>query len=204
MKLRPLNRNKKGAIELSVGTMVIIVVAVVMLVLALIFVRRIFSGATYNVDQLNDAVRAQINKAFSQESQKVAIYLPGKTASIKQDETFGVAFGLRNNAPASATFNYHLKSGPEGVSYKTSGTGSCPGANPRDWIILGDTGSFSIPSDGVDYGLIKLKPPKNAPLGCNVRYTFEVEQTGGGVPPDVFSFFFDVEIVSKGLGGGLA
>ena len=56
---------KKGAIELSIGTIVIVVLAMSMLILGLVLVRTIFAGATYNVQQMNDKVKDQINQLFN-------------------------------------------------------------------------------------------------------------------------------------------
>ena len=51
MKLR-----KKGAIELSIGTIVIIVLAMSMLILGIILIKNIFSGSTNAVDDINKGV----------------------------------------------------------------------------------------------------------------------------------------------------
>ena len=49
--------NKKAAMELSIGTIVIIVLAMSMLILGLVLIKTIFSGAKYNIDTMNDKVR---------------------------------------------------------------------------------------------------------------------------------------------------
>jgi hypothetical protein len=58
-------RGKRGALELSIGTVVIIVLAMSMLILGLVLVKNIFSGAKYNIDQLNDKVTDEINQYLS-------------------------------------------------------------------------------------------------------------------------------------------
>ena len=45
---------KKGAMELSIGTIVIIVLAMSMLILGLVLIKTIFVGAKYNVDTIED------------------------------------------------------------------------------------------------------------------------------------------------------
>ena len=192
MNLAPLKKQgKKAAIEMSVGTMVIIVISVVLLVLALIFVRRIFSGATYNVDQLNDAVRGEINKLFGQEGQKAALFLPGNTAKVKPREAFGVAFGIRNIDP-SGKFNYQVQA--------TEVSSTCSGISiqqANNWIVLGKTGEISIASGDTGYGLVKVNVPANANVGCQVRFSGEVTKEGS----EYTSFFFDVEVEARGAGG---
>src|SRR3990167_4325944 len=62
MKLSKIKSlNKKAALELSIGTIVILVLAMSMLILGLVLVRTIFTGAKYNVETMNDKVRDQIN-----------------------------------------------------------------------------------------------------------------------------------------------
>src|SRR3989344_5073179 len=87
--------NKRGAIELSVGTIVIIVLAMSMLILGLILVKNIFSGSIHNVDILNDKVKGEIEKLFV-EDRRTVVYLPRTGAEIKQGEGWGVAFGVKN------------------------------------------------------------------------------------------------------------
>lgn len=80
---------------MSIGTIVIIVIAMSMLILGLVLVRNIFSGATENVDILNDKVKAEITGLFAKEGTKIGIKLSSdKTAKIKQGTTgFGIGVG---------------------------------------------------------------------------------------------------------------
>ena len=79
-------KSKKAAIELSIGTIVVIVIAMTMLVLGLILVKNIFSGATESVDSLNEKVMGEISKLFTDESANVVVKLGSdQTAKIKQD-----------------------------------------------------------------------------------------------------------------------
>ena len=92
-------KNKKAAIELSIGTVVIIVIAMSMLILGLVLVRSIFSGATESVNTLNDKVRAEITSIFAEEDSKISIRLGSdKLAKVKQGTSgFGIAFGGRTS-----------------------------------------------------------------------------------------------------------
>jgi hypothetical protein len=98
-------RQKKAAIELSIGTVVIIVIAMSMLILGLVLVRTIFSGATDSVDTLNDKVKAEITSLFAKEGSKIGVKLGSdKTAKIKQGtQNFGIGIGAltRNGNPVS-------------------------------------------------------------------------------------------------------
>ena len=52
-----LARNKQGALELSIGTIVVIVIGMSMLILGLVLVKTIFTGSTAAIGQLNDKVQ---------------------------------------------------------------------------------------------------------------------------------------------------
>jgi len=91
MKRRGLLDERGAAFELSITTMIVIVLAVVMLIMGLVLIRNIFGSATTSVDQLDDKVRSEINRIFTDESQKVATSLgTSKTAKIKKGtDNFG-------------------------------------------------------------------------------------------------------------------
>lgn len=89
--------NKKGALELSVGTIVVIVLAMSMLILGLVLVRNIFGGATESVDTLNDQVMSEIVNLFGDESGNLLIKLgSSNVAKVKPGERFNVAIGVQH------------------------------------------------------------------------------------------------------------
>ena len=167
MQFNKINRNKKAAIELSIGTIVIIVIAMSMLILGLVLVRTIFTGAKYNVDQLNKNVEAEINKLFNEKGQKTVIYLPNNQADVKKGQSFGVAFGIRNTIEGetkAGKFTYQVKSSEVQAGCQLT----LDQAN--SYIILGKTGSFDIlPGAEPLYRLIKVQPSSSAPL-CEIVY----------------------------------
>ena len=68
--------------ELSVGTMVTIVLLVMVLILGIVLIQNIFKGAKGAVDLTNDQIRDELNKLFSEEK-KVVIYPGTKRVEIK-------------------------------------------------------------------------------------------------------------------------
>lgn len=89
--------DKKGALELSVGTIVVIVISMSMLILGLVLVRNIFSGATDSVDTINDEVMRSIQTLFQDETSEVIVMLGrGNTATIRPGtDFFGVALAAK-------------------------------------------------------------------------------------------------------------
>lgn len=79
------NKNKKAAIELSIGTIVVVVLAMTMLVLGVVLVRSIFTGSIDLADVTNSQVRQQITELFSSEGSNLIIQLgSGKTAIVRE------------------------------------------------------------------------------------------------------------------------
>ena len=106
--MRSILDNKKGAIELSMTTVVVIVLAMTMLILGLTLVRTIFTGAKYNVETINEKVKGEINKLFVEEEQRSAVYLASSTAEVKQGDSFGILFAIKN-VDKEGSFTYTVK-----------------------------------------------------------------------------------------------
>ncbi len=89
--------DRKGALELSIGTIVVIVIGMSMLVLGLVMVRTIFTGSTESVDTLNEGVMNEIVTLFDDEGEDLLINL-GSTnvAKIKPGNGFNVVIGAQH------------------------------------------------------------------------------------------------------------
>lgn len=96
---------QRGAIEMSITTVVVLVLGMTMLILGLGLVRGIFGTATDSVDQIDQKVKSEIAQLFSDDQQDVVILLgKDKTASVKaNDKPFGIVIGARTPDGASAT-----------------------------------------------------------------------------------------------------
>ncbi len=103
--------SKKAAMELSIGTIVIIVLAMSMLIFGLILIRNIFAGGTSAIDSINDQVTNEINKMFG-EDKKVVIYPSVNPIVVKQDKQSGFALGIKNKltgiSSQNAEFSYTI------------------------------------------------------------------------------------------------
>ncbi|MEM4181798.1 MAG: hypothetical protein QXX68_01430 [Candidatus Pacearchaeota archaeon] len=104
-------KTKKAAMELSIGTIVIVVIAMVMLVLGIMLVRNIFFGSQRAVSGLNDQVSNEINKLFG-EDKKIVIYPSTKQIEVRQGKQEGFAIGIKNKLSGSqaknALFSYEI------------------------------------------------------------------------------------------------
>jgi hypothetical protein len=89
--------NKQGALELSIGTIVVIVIGMSMLVLGLVLVRTIFTGSQESVESINEGVMQEIVNLFADEQGDLLVKLGStNTAKIKPGDRFNVAIGARD------------------------------------------------------------------------------------------------------------
>ncbi len=184
--------NKKAAMEMSVGTIVTIVLLMGVLVMGIFLIQRIFASAKGAIDLTDQQLRDQINKLFSEEKM-ISIYPGTRFVEIKQESSDGVGIGIRNTlvggVGGTATFNYDVYAsdmGNCGVSEQVA----------ENWIIIGES-EEDIPINSGDYTIRKVlfEIPTGAPL-CTMRFTIRVDwKRGGGTGSD--TDFFDIKIKPK-------
>ncbi len=212
MMLRKIQQNKKGAIELSIGTVVIIVIGMTMLILGLVLVKSIFSGATDSVGELNTKVRGQIAKLFTEDqSTGVTVFLGGdKTARIKPSaDSFGIAIGAEDPDGAALedtdTLTYQLKvresSDPKSC-LKVLGNGDPEKMYTKifkDREAFEGFAAFDKIDGSVATALIFLSVPKGTPV-CSQKIEVKVKKASDNdkvVGVDTFN----IEIQKGGLFG---
>jgi hypothetical protein len=195
-----MKKYKTGAMEMSVGTIVTIVLLMAVLVLGLTLTRVIFRGATDSVTDLNSGVKKQINNLFGEENKNLVISLGSqKTASVKQGTAnFGIPMGFApdnpqawGNAKNGCTYSVDIVDQPNYCINK--------GWNniERDVVTGISKVQFDELQDGNGYALIKINVPDSIPpclqrftvlVGCGPSYAAETTKT-----------YFDIEVVKKGL-----
>lgn len=177
-------KSKKGAVELSMTTVVVIVLAMSMLILGLVLVRTIFTGATQNVLSINENVKAQIDKLFTEDDQVTALYLSTGIAEVKQGEAYGVGFAIRNTDTGA---------GSKTISYKVqvdSQNTICDDADidVKDWISGGDKGSGSVKAGTRYYARVLFQPPTDAPISCIGTFSIQPLENDQTLPDDESGF----------------
>ncbi len=184
--------NKKGAMELSIGTIIIIVIALAFLILGLILVKQIFFSATNNVDILDQKVQSEIQKLFTEEK-RIVVYLSNNIAKPKQGEEWGVAFAIKNlemGTGSASDFNYV-------VNVVDSSSCNLRPEQALTYIKLGRAETMSIAPGQTAYRLIRFKIPETAPL-CLMRFNINVYKGKSPSPGNEYtSDFFDLEINPK-------
>lgn len=182
-------QSKKGAFELSIGTIVILVIAMSMLILGLVLVRTIFTGAQYNVELMNKKVKAEINKLLA-EDQKAVLHLPDRIAVIGQGKEFGLAFGFTNEG-RTQRFKWQTQVDDDNIRKKCG----VSDREAEDWITTGGSGSVDIASGDSYYDVVRFNIPNGAVSDistCIIRYKLIIKQEDG-TPYETLPFDLDVK-----------
>ncbi|MBL7058829.1 hypothetical protein ISS08_00035 [Candidatus Pacearchaeota archaeon] len=187
--------NKKAAMEMSVGTIVTVVLLMTVLIMGLVMVRNIFSSQNENIDAMDDAVKDQLKDLFAEDDGKKVVTVPS-TKRVKMDigtSNTGFGFSIRNvGDPTSQTidpdiFDYEV-SIPEGDSI------SCGilSEEAMNLITLGKNRyGIPIPPGALteDGFFVRYNIPENFPP-CHIRYQISIWKNGViyGIPTDMDVF----------------
>lgn len=156
--------DKKAAFELSMSTVVIIVLAMTLLVLGLTLIRKIIKMGTGVIDITDAGVRAKLNKILGEEGRDITVGLPDKTA-------VGRPGGKPFNAPIIVN-TQDIIGDPQDLKYIVSleKDGECIEKNGEKMVesffkmSTGKSRSFDEWEGNMAYASIDLQIPKTAKL----------------------------------------
>jgi len=167
-------RDKKAALELSIGTIVILVLAMSMLILGLVLVRTIFSSATGAISEIDKGVKEAITKEFANSDKKLVMIPSARKIEIKQRTLGeGFAFSIRNTDIRDKQLTYKVYVDPQ---FDIQEKCRINAAEAEGWLDI-DSGSISLPRGSVmdDPELITFNIPESAPL-CTIKYNVDVNE----------------------------
>lgn len=175
-------KNKKAAMEMSVGTIVTIVLLMSVLVLGLFLVKNIFSSAKNAVDLTDQQLTSEIEKLFSEES-KLVIYPTTRLVTLKHGDLGGVGVGIKNLLQGV--------SGTQKFSYEVviSSPGECGTEDQlKKWFKQGAS-EKDIPIAVGEMAAQKVlfQIPTGSPI-CTARFRVNVYVDGKAYATD----FFDI------------
>jgi hypothetical protein len=186
------NKNNKAQMEMSVGTIVTIVLLVTLLILGIVLIKNIFTSAKGVVDLTDQQLRNEITKLFSEES-KISIYPGTRLVEIKQETTDGVGIGIKNLLTGSAgdkTFSYAVVVSDSDLQSKCGITT----ATAESWIVTGKSEEdIPIPSGDFSTQKVLFEIPSGSPL-CTIRFRVNVNTNDG---KSYATDFFDLKIKAK-------
>jgi hypothetical protein len=107
-------KNKRAAMEMSVGTLVTIVLLMAVLGLGIVLIGNIFNTATGSVGVIDDKIMGELNDLFAEQGADVVVRLGAdRLAKIPQDSyDFGIAIGAQTpdgSATDRSRLQYKLK-----------------------------------------------------------------------------------------------
>jgi hypothetical protein len=181
-------RSKKAAIELSIGTIVIVAIGTTLLILGLILVTNIFTSASGTVDLIDKNTKAQINRLFNENDEKTVIYLPGRQADIEKGQKGRIEFGIKNIVRGTSTagsFTYQVR-----ASEVQQGCSGLTLQKADSFIATGRSGKpvSILPGDTIERDII-MEVSEDSPL-CIVKYDVIVKKDG----QDYETNFFNLDI----------
>ena len=162
---------KKAAMEMSVGTIVTIVLLMSVLILGLSLVKNIFSSSKNAIDEIDTAIQNEMNNMFAEEGGKLIIYPKARTIELKKgDDAKGFGFSVKNNDVESHRFSYTV----EADDISSCGSGFT--LAKAESYLLGGTGTFTLGAgDILEHArLVKFNLPESAPP-CTLTYVIDIK-----------------------------
>lgn len=166
--LKLKKKNKRAALEMSIGTIVIIVIAITMLILGIVFVRSVMCGALGLTIDLNDRVKGEIEDLFGATGAEVqCIGSAGEPIRMEPGKANIVYCGIK--APQAAKYSIFI-SDYSGI-YSSKST-------IKSWIQDESWGPLEVaPGDNIPKKVITLNLPTNAPEDT-IRIVVQVKKEG--------------------------
>lgn len=164
-------KNKKAAMEMSVGTIVTIVLLMTALILGLVLVRTIFRGATENIEGVNDAVRAEVEKLFSEDTRKRVVIIPSTREVVlnKGDSTRGFGLSIRNLGD-KGKFSYSIDAQEIACNKRLADADNLVSLNKQRNDIIIEGGSKMEDPIFVKFNIPETFPP------CEIVYSINIEK----------------------------
>ncbi len=196
--------NIRAALELSIGTIVVIVIGMAMLALGLILVQNIFSGATSSVDDLNQGVKDRIKGLFNDDNDNLVILLSeGRAAKIKANgENFGIVIGARTPDGSAVGGNSRLQYILELDKDTKTNCYNSLGERATNDLFLTNVGTYNNfgEFEGANaFARIQINIPEGT-TSCTQTVYVKVKDTQGS-QESYSGDFFDIEIAKPGIFG---
>jgi hypothetical protein len=199
-------KNKNAAMEMTVGTIVTIVLLMSALVLGLILTKTIFTNTTASVDSINDQMKSQINDLFGTEGTSFVIRLGNQnTATVKQGTAnFGIPIGFSPTLPAAWGPN------KDNCAYTIKPNTQSECAVKGYWPIPTIYSSIKTGYQNVQftsfqvnngYAVIKIDVPATV-APCLQTFSIEVNCKPIGTTSYLDEYVrnsFDIEVIKKGI-----
>jgi len=185
-----MKSNKRAAMEMSVGTIVTIVLLMAVLILGIFLVQKIFSSAKGAIDLTDQQLKKEISKLFSaDDSKRVILYPQTNIVEIKKGDSDEFAFIINNRKRdiPEEIFSYDV------TVAEIAGDCQMSSEEAERIIKLGKSrsgirlGSGDVLEQPIR---VRLSVPETASL-CEIRYVVNIDSSTG------FYASSDVDLIIK-------
>lgn len=180
-------QNKKAAMEMSVGTIVTIVLLMSVLVLGIFLVKQIFDSSKSAIDLTDQQLQNEIGKLFESDA-KVVLYPTSGRLKVKSGNSEVLGVGIRNIATSleeETRFSYYVAA--------RDNTCGLSEAQALSLISLGrEETDIPIPINGFETSRVTFSVPEVGIPNCILDYRVNVKKGNA----DYNSEIFQVEIKS--------
>jgi hypothetical protein len=181
--------NRKGAIELSLGTIVIIVLAVTMLILGIVFVRNLMCSGIVMTDVVNRGVMKQLTILFGSDTY-------GVTCTGEPGDEYKVGTGGPRAVFCLIKTDKQTEYDIKVKSLESLGKNGASTSTVQGWVIdTGWKGSISAGGEGKTQSVLRLNIPRDAP-STQLKINLDIKDTD---TDSVDSKTLYVEVVPAGL-----
>lgn len=153
-------KNKKAAFEMSITTIIVIVISVVTLILGLVFVRTIMCQAINVAETTIEGAQNEINKLFGEGGSEEVTCVGVKQPLDIVPETYNVV-GCGFKPGAQTTYNYKF-------TITSAKDINNQNMNTQGWITESLTGTKTVGPGKTEYATFAIRPDENAPEGLIV------------------------------------
>lgn len=204
--------NKKAAFEMSMSTIIIIVLSVVFLILGLSLLRTIYGSATSSIGTIDEKLKGQLTTLFADEEQPIFIKPEDGQLKIRADTTnFGFIIGGRTkygndlgiDGSARNDMQYRLVINKDSECAKKLGE-----SKVKQWFVgtkIAASEEDSVYNDITDYkadqGFVRVQVdiPSGTPLCTQIVYYDLIDTSSEEGKLPIGGGSFSIQIMRKAL-----
>jgi len=163
---------KRGAFELSLTTIVVLVIAVVMLILGLIFIKKIMCGGMMIAEETLQGARNQISKLFGETGGEIRCMGAAGTNPPTIVPGRANAIGCNYYPETKKTYTFKI------ISAEFTPIGKTEKTNVMNWFVT-TSHTKTVSAGSSDVGGVIVRPPKGTSSGTlvvSVEITSEGEK----------------------------
>lgn len=173
MKKKHSNTNTRGAIGLSIETLVIIIISLIILSAGITLIYQFIRGAEDIKAELDSKTQDELERLLVGQGKKVA--LPLHVATVPRGDSHIFGLGILNTYDATENFRVSIRLNKVTDETKADITSQVNPQNVAAWALY-NTASIAVESNAHDKEAILIQVPKDALKG---EYIFVAEVFDG-------------------------